>query len=147
MPRQPSFEQAFSTLLDHLRLRPEDDRQTRRLLKILEGTVASEDVTIEAGLVRTDTLSDPGLRGRMLARRVETLRVAATAPGDELLALAQALAVSELEIPSTSKVTVEFVVDIQPGKLVTPSPPPRPESNEIELVDSYAAAATRATSR
>ena len=143
MPHQPSFEQAFTSLLEHLRQRPEDDRQTRRLVATLGKTVAAEGMTVEAGLVRTDTLHDPGIRGRMLARRVETLRVSAGAPDDELLALAEALAVSDLTIPTTRQVAVEFVVDVQPGQFANQLPSARSEAEAIELVDNYTTAADR----
>jgi len=138
VPPKPSFEQAFSKIIDHLRTRPDGDAKTQGLVRALRAKVTREGVTTEAGIELESTLRDPGLVGRMHRHRVETITVHHGAPIDELLQLARALAADEGPIPVTDKVQVSFVVDITPGELVGRSEPAGPaEDAEIPLVMGF----------
>lgn len=142
MPPKPSFEQAFSNLIDHLRTRPDGGAKTRRLLRALRAKVPRDGVVTEAGVELEGTSHDPGLLGRMHRRRVETITVRHDAPADELLQLAGALAADHGPIPVTDKVHVSFVVDVTPGEMANRSPTPpwlgRPvEDTEIPLVTGF----------
>ena len=67
---------------------------------------------------------DLTLKGRLLARRVELIRVAAGAEPHELLALARALSHDHVAIQSSPNIVVELVEQLTPP----PSAPPPPES-------------------
>jgi hypothetical protein len=135
---RPSFEQAFSKIIDHLRAQPEGDAKTQGLVLSLREKVTQEGVTTEAGIELENTLRAPGLVGRMHRRRVETITVHHGAPVDELLQLARALAADEGPIPVTEKVQVSFVVDVTPGELVGLSEPAgQVEDAEISLVIGF----------
>ncbi len=146
MPPNPSFEQAFSNLIDHLRTRPDGGAEAQVLLHALREEVTRDGVVAEAGVELEGTPHDPGLLGCMHRRRVETITVQHDAPADELLQLAGALAADNRPIPVTDKVHVSFVVDITPGEKTdrSPAPPstsPRPgsvvEDTEIPLVMGF----------
>ncbi len=134
MPPKPSFEQAFSNIIDHLRARPDDAAETHGLLRVLIAQITREGVIIEAGVEMGSTLNNPGLLGRMHRRRVETITVHHGAPVDELLQLARALVAEEAPIPVTDRVQVSFVVDVTPGEMVG-----RPEAADagIPLVTAF----------
>lgn len=142
MPPKPSFEQAFSNLIDHLRTQPDGGAKTRQLLCALRAKVPRDGVVTEAGVELESTSHDPGLLGRMHRRRVETITVRHDATADELLQLAGALAADDGPIPHTDKVQVSFVVDVTPGEMADRSPaPPWPgspvEDTEIPLVTGF----------
>ena len=121
MPPKPSFEKAFSKLIQHLQREPQDEGKTRRLLRAASKTVSRQNVSVHAGLVLEDTLQDPGVHGRMHARGIEALQLLAGAPERELLALACALAADDGDIPSTEMVAVALVVTVTPGEMADPA--------------------------
>ncbi len=135
---KPSFERAFSNIIDHLRTKPDGDAKTQRLVRALCERISSDGVVTEAGIERESTLDEPGLAGRMHLRHIETITVHQGAPVSELLELARALAADEGPIPVTDKVQVSFVVDVTPGELVGLSGPFWPaEDYEIPLVMGF----------
>ena len=144
MTPESSFERAFSKLVRHLRRPSEGAGQTARLARAVRKSVARKAAVVEAGLVTVDTINDPGLRGRMLARRVEAVRVAAGAPEEDLLRLARALAAEDGPVPHTDEVAVDYVIDIRPGGSAPVAPGTPREDATIRLVDDHDSVANRA---
>jgi len=116
------FSSAFGRLVQQLRATRGDQEAIRKSLTEVSVLVAREPVVEEAGIQLAGMLNDTSLRGRMLARQVDVIRVGPRAPVGELLALAQALAQEDGPIPSTEAVQVELVQSIRPGaaEAITP---------------------------
>ncbi len=115
MTAESPFAEAFGCLVQQLRSGPNDHDAVRELLRKGTVHVARQPAIEEAGIQLSGMLNEISLRGRMHARGVDTIRVAAGAPAEELLALARALALEDGPIPSTDLVQVGLVEPIQPG--------------------------------
>jgi hypothetical protein len=85
-----------------------DSAEQARLLGTLVRPGEDSIVTIEAG-VEHSWLQDDSLKGRLLARGVDLVRIAPAASAAELLAFARALAHDTIPIPSTPAVDVNMV--------------------------------------
>ena len=109
------FAEAFGYLVQQLRSGPDDHDAVRELLTKVSLLVAREPAQEEAGIQLSGMLNEISLRGRMHARGVDTIRVAAGAAAEELLALAEALAREDGPIPSTDVVQAGLVEPIGPG--------------------------------
>jgi hypothetical protein len=74
-------------------------------------------VVLEAGVENSAGWEDASLKGRLLRRQVDSVRVAPGVAGDELLALARSLASDSAPIENSAHVTVELIP-------IAPPPPP-----------------------
>src|SRR5262249_6994849 len=92
----------------------------------------TEPVVLEAGIEWTVIPDDLTLKGRLLARQVETIRIAAGTGPEELLTLARALSHDAVPVQSSPNIQVEMVQSFTPppdssgpSRGDPPSPPPR----------------------
>ena len=86
----------------------------RDTVAVLAARVKEQPSVIEAGIENSWALDGDPLKGRLQARQVDTIRISVGAPGDELLALARALADDDAPLPSTTSVRVQLVPDPLP---------------------------------
>ena len=115
MTQESPFADALGRLVQQLRSGPDDRDTVRELLTKVSVHVARQPAVEEAGIQLSGMLNEISLRGRMHARGVDLIRVAAGAPAEELLTLAEALAQEGGPIPSTDLVQVTLVEPIHPG--------------------------------
>ncbi|MEO8139935.1 MAG: HEAT repeat domain-containing protein [Gemmatimonadota bacterium] len=117
-PSLPDFTAPLADLLGQLvqllRMSPEQGEAIAPLLKAATARVAAAGEVIEAGIENSWALDGDSLKGRLQARQVDAIRIAAGAPSAELLALAQALADDSAPIPSTSAIRVKLLPDSLP---------------------------------
>jgi hypothetical protein len=110
-----TFVKRFGDLVALLRADPGNDAAQDLALAAAAAAVETEPLEIQAGIqwnVIPDNLS---LKGRLLARQVEVVRIAAGAEPDELLALARALSHDLVPIPQSSPhIQVEMVQVLVP---------------------------------
>lgn len=92
-----------------LRFDPGNDAAQDLALTAASRAVATRGVIVDAGVEHGTPDEDLSLQGRLRARQVDVLRVAAGADPVELLALARALSHDRMPVPSTSAVQVELV--------------------------------------
>ena len=119
MDSSSAFVKRFGDLIALLRADPGNDAAQDLALAAAAAAVESEPVEIEAGIHWSVIPDDLTLKGRLLARQVEVVRVGAGAEPDELLALARALSHDLTPIPSSSHIEVEMVQRLGPP----PDPP------------------------
>ncbi|HEU5169787.1 MAG TPA: HEAT repeat domain-containing protein [Gemmatimonadales bacterium] len=117
-----TFVRRFGDLVALLRVDPGNDAAQDLALSAAAGAVARASVVVEAGVDRGEPGEDLTLQGRMRARLVDVLRVAAGAEPQELLALARALSHDIAPVPSTGPVAVELAPVVVPGTLVDAPP-------------------------
>jgi hypothetical protein len=113
----------FGDLIALLRADPGNDAAQDLALTAAAAAVEKEALEVEAGVEWSVIPDDLTLKGRLIARQVELIRIAAGAEPHELLALARALSHDHAPIPSSSSVVVVMVEPI-----VTPPPRPGPPS-------------------
>jgi HEAT repeat protein len=119
-----TFVKRFGDLVVLLRVDPGNDAAQDLALTAACAAVEAEAIEVEAGLAWSVIPEDLSLKGRLLARQVETVRVAAGAEPHELLALARALSHDAVAIPSCSNVLVTMVEPlISPAEASTASVP------------------------
>jgi hypothetical protein len=107
-PAAETFEQTLGDLVSQVRAHPGDHAAFAAALDRVAGRVATTAAVLEAGIENTWALDGDDLKGRLLSRGVDAIRVAAGASRDDLLALARALAENEGPLPSTSGVQVDL---------------------------------------
>src|SRR5262245_13766365 len=108
-PEAETFEQTLGDLVSQMRAHPGDHAAFAAALDRVTGRVAGSPAAIEAGIENSWSIDGDDLRGRLLSRGVDAIRVAAGASRDDLLALARALAEDEGPLPSTPGVQVELI--------------------------------------
>jgi hypothetical protein len=111
------FEKRFGDLVALLRADPGNDAAQDLALTAAAAAVADHAIVVESGVERGSLREDLTLAGRLRARRVDLLRVAAGASPDELLRVARALSHDTTPVPSTRAVRVEVVPSIVPEGL------------------------------
>jgi HEAT repeat protein len=116
-----TFVKRFGDLIALLRVDPGNDAAQDLALAASAAVVESEPLEIEAGLEWSVIPDELTLKGRLLARQVDLIRIAAGAEAHELLALARALSHDVSPVVSSSNIEVEMV------RLLSP-PPPAPLS-------------------
>ncbi len=132
MDSRSSFVQRFGDLIALLRADPGNDAAQDLALAAATGAVAAQAVEVEAGIHWSVIPEDLTLKGRLLARQVDVLRVAAGAEPHELLALARALSHDAVPLPSSPHIELEMVhflapPDEEPGEgAERPTEPSRP---------------------
>ena len=121
MDAKSTFVKRFGDLVALLRADPGNDAAQDLALTAACAAVEAEAIEVEAGIAWSVIPDDLSLKGRLLARQVETVRVAAGAEPHELLALARALSHDAVPIPSCSNVLVTMVEPlIAPAEPVWP---------------------------
>ena len=109
LDHKSTFIKRFGDLVALLRFEPGNDAAQDLALTASLAAVKDEPVEVEAGVEWSVTPVEFTLKSRLLARQVESIRVAAGAEAHELLALARALSHDGTPIPSTPRVQVELV--------------------------------------
>jgi hypothetical protein len=114
-----------------LRQRPGEAAGRSRLLAALARAASGTTVVLEAGVENSFGTEEGGLKGRLLACRVDRVTIEAGAAADELLTLAQGLAHDSRTLESTPSIRVELLPTLfpppLPGRSYEGSPtPPRP---------------------
>src|SRR5215212_9167333 len=102
-----TFVKRFGDLVALLRADPGNDAAQDLALTAAAAAVAEHPVEVEAGVEWSVIPDDLTLKGRLLARSVDHVRISAGAEPHELLALARALAHDLTPLPSTPNVQVE----------------------------------------
>jgi HEAT repeat protein len=133
-----AFIKRFGDLVALLRVDPGNDAAQDLALAASTAAVEDESLDVEAGVEWNVIPDDLTLKGRLLARQVELIRIAAGAEPDELLALARALSHDLSPIPSSAHIDIEMVQLLAPPpsppgpaggapkpEAVSPAPPPR----------------------
>jgi HEAT repeat protein len=119
-----TFVKRFGDLIALLRVDPGNDAAQDLALAAAAAVVESEPLEVEAGLEWSVIPDELTLKGRLLARQVDLIRIAAGAEPHELLALARALSHDVSPVVSSSSIEVEMV------RLLSPPPqapvPPAP---------------------
>lgn len=123
MDSKSAFIKRFGDLVVLLRVDPGNDAAQDLALAAAAWAVESEPVEVEAGIEWSVIPDELTLKGRLLARRIEVIRIAAGAEPDELLALARALSHDLVPIPSSPHIEVEMVQEQAPPP-GSPSGPP-----------------------
>jgi HEAT repeat protein len=118
-----AFVKRFGDLVALLRVDPGNDAAQDLALTAACAAVEAEPVDVEAGFAWSVIPDDLALKGRLLARQVESVHVAAGAEPHELLALARALSHDTVVIPSCPNVQVQMVEPLVPP----PGMPAAPE--------------------
>jgi HEAT repeat protein len=117
-----TFVKRFGDLVALLRVDPANDAAQDLALSAACAAVEAEPVDVEAGLARSVIPDDLALKGRLLARQVEAVHVAAGAEPHELLALARALSHDTVVIPSCPNVQVQMMEHLVPPPGVPAAP-------------------------
>jgi HEAT repeat protein len=112
--RKSTFEKRFGDLVALLRADPGNDAAQDLALSAATAEVADEPLEIEAGIAWSVIPDDLTLKGRLLARQVESVRIAAGAEPQELLALARALSHDLTPVASTTNIQVELLEVLVP---------------------------------
>jgi HEAT repeat protein len=120
-----AFVKRFGDLVALLRVDPGNDAAQDLALTAACAAVEAEPVDVEAGLAWSVIPDDLTLKGRLLARQVEAVHVAAGAEPHELLALARALSHDTVVIPSCPNVQVQMVEHLVPPPGVPAAPEDR----------------------
>lgn len=109
MDPKSTFIKRFGDLVALLRFDPGNDAAQDLALTAALAAVALESVEVEAGVEWSSAPAEFTLKGRLLARQVECIRIAAGTEAHELLALARALSHDITPIPATPNVRIERV--------------------------------------
>ena len=126
-----TFINRFGDLVALLRADPGNDAAQDLALAAAVAAVETEPLDVEAGIEWSAIPDDFSLKGRLLARQVETVRIAAGTEPDELLALARALSHDVVPIRSSPHIHVEMVQFlVPPFETPVPAPPTLPADPE-----------------
>jgi hypothetical protein len=105
---QSTFIKRFGDLVALLRFDPGNDAAQDLALSASLAAVEYQSVEVEAGVEWAVSPAEFSLNGRLLARQVECIRIAAGAEAHELLALARALSHDVTPIRGTPRVQVDM---------------------------------------
>jgi hypothetical protein len=117
----PGVHDSLERLVALLRRSPEDAAAREAALQALVAAAAGPATVLDAGVENSFETDEQGLKSRLLARRVDQIRIESGAAADELLGLAEALADDVAPLTSSAAIKVELVPNLQPP------PPPPPE--------------------
>ncbi|HKT58522.1 MAG TPA: HEAT repeat domain-containing protein, partial [Gemmatimonadales bacterium] len=135
MEAEPTFIKRFGDLVALLRADPGNDAAQDLALATSAAAVETEPVVLEAGIAWSVIPDDLTLKGRLLARHIETIRIAAGTGPEELLTLARALSHDAVPVQSSPNIQVEMVQFLTPPPApstptpATPAPAPRTQLN------------------
>lgn len=121
MDAKSTFVKRFGDLVALLRTDPGNDAAQDLALAAAAFAVEAGPIELEAGIQWSVIPDELSLKGRLLARQVEVVRIAAGTESHELLSLARALAHDLTPIPNTPHIEVEMVQHL------VPPPGPEPE--------------------
>ncbi len=132
MDPKSAFVKRFGDLIALLRVDPANDAAQDLALTAAAAAVESEPLEVEAGVAWSVIPDELTLKGRLLARQVELIRIAAGTEPHELLALARALSHDLVPVQSSSHIDVEMVelrspppaAPALPGRSSASAPPP-----------------------
>lgn len=126
-PGESAVHDSLERLVAALRKQPEDaaTRDTSLRQLVAAAATSATATVLEAGVENSFETGDLGLKGRLLARRVDQIRIESGAQSEELLRLARALADDVTPLESSGAIKVELVPNLQP-----PPPPPIASSSE-----------------
>lgn len=127
MDSKSTFVKRFGDLIALLRVDPGNDAAQDLALTAAAAAVESDPVEVEAGVEWSQIPDELTLKGRLLARQVEAIRVAAGAEPHELLALARALSHDHVPLPSSPNIAVAMVEQLTPPPS---APPPSPATQQ-----------------
>ena len=128
MEAKSTFVKRFGDLVALLRADPGNDAAQDLALATSVAAIETEDVVIEAGIEWTVIPDDLTLKGRLLARHVESIRIAAGTGPDELLTLARALSHDTVPVQSSPNIQVQMVELLSPPPGAPGSSPSKPAS-------------------
>jgi len=97
-----------------LRQRPDDAVERTRILEAVVRAAAGGPVVLEAGVENSFGTEEAGLKGRLLARRVDQVTIQAGATAEELLGLALALADDRQAVVSSGSIRVDLLPSLMP---------------------------------
>jgi len=117
-----SVHDSLERLVTLLRRAPNDMPGREAALAALVTATTGAATVLEAGVENSFETDQQDLKSRLLARRVDQIRIDQGAGSDELLRLASALADDIAPLESSPAIKVELVPNLQP-------PPPPPVSN------------------
>jgi hypothetical protein len=109
---------SLDALVTLLRQQPDDGAGRTRLLESAVRAAAAATVVLEAGVENSFGTEEAGLKGRLLARRVDRVTIEAGATADELLLLARGLADDSVALKSSPSIRIDLLPVL--------SPPPAP---------------------
>ncbi len=139
MDPKSTFIKRFGDLIALLRVDPANDAAQDLALTAAAAAVESEPLEVEGGVVWSVIPDELTLKGRLIARQVELVRIAAGTEPHELLALARALSHDLVQVKSSPNITVELVQHLTPPPAPTPAsrkpdepPGPAQERRPIE---------------
>jgi HEAT repeat protein len=121
-----SFPEALEQLILLLRTAPGAGAQHAAALGAAETALGASGANLVAGVESSEITSGHTLKDRLLARRVDRVRIEPQATGPELLELARALADDTLPFPDSPHVKVELVPVL--AAIPAAPPPPRPRA-------------------
>lgn len=101
-----------------LRQRPDDIAERTRLLEAVVRAAAGGPVLLEAGVENSFGTEEAGLKGRLLARRVDQVTIQPGATAEELLGLARALADDSQAVESSGSIRVDLLPTLSPPPAV-----------------------------
>jgi HEAT repeat protein len=116
------FVKRFGDLVALLRADPGNDAAQDLALATSAAAIETEPVVLEAGVEWSVIPDDLSLKGRLLARHIEAIHIAAGTSPDELLTLARALSHDAVPVQSSPNIQVEMVQLLAPA--AAPSQPP-----------------------
>jgi len=119
-----AFVKRFGDLIALLRADPGNDAAQDLALTAAAAAVETEPLEVEAGVQWSVIPDELTLKGRLLARQVELIRVAAGAEPHQLLALARALSHDSVPVVSSPQIQVEMV-EVRSPPPSSPSPSDR----------------------
>ena len=126
-----TFIKRFGDLVALLRADPGNDAAQDLALAAAAAAVETGPLEVEAGIEWSVIPDDLTLKGRLLARHVEAIRIAAGTEPDELLALARALSHDAVPVRSSPNIQVEMVEFPAPPPEETPPAAPPAERSEL----------------
>jgi len=116
------FVKRFGDLVALLRADPGNDAAQDLALATSAAAIETGPVVLEAGVAWSVIPDDLSLKGRLLARHIEAIHIAAGTGPDELLTLARALSHDAVPVQSSANIQVEMVQFLAPA--AAPSQPP-----------------------
>jgi HEAT repeat protein len=106
---EPSFQEALERLMLLLRTAPGAGAQHAAALQAAQAALGAGGADLVAGVESSEITSGHTLKDRLLARRVDCVRIETHATGPELLELARALADDTGPFPDSPHVKVELI--------------------------------------
>jgi hypothetical protein len=111
------FADSLDRLVTLLRTGTDSGPRVEDALNVAVATVGQDAALLEAGVETSAGMEDVSLKGRLLARQVDTVRVESGVAPEELLTLARALVSDNIPLESSAHIKIELIP-------MAPPPPP-----------------------